>query len=1414
MSEKVLVQEGEKKRKQAAIDNNNDDQSEGVELKTIIDNNNITGIEKKKKLKTIEDELNNAKWISTPISFDINLLKHIYNHFILEELLNVKSNCFSILENNYFFEHFLWNNFKEETCKERELIFSIIILLNEKLLNNSSKYNLKEIINSEKFKLFFNNVVNLKCENIKEKLIILIFIMNCFNNIDLFSKYCLEYVSIPLWKHLNPKIREIELTQRDLNKYWKNLLKKEKKGKTNNLTSDFIPNLIKDFLEILNKLNQNENNEMIIYCERFLEFLIDLLGQLSTRRFFRIYLENTHLLEKCKLSKFITSSKAFKLNQLINYLHFYLMFDINDETGEALSITDALGNHAKQLSKLQQVVFQLFPIKLKPLTLSNISKIESRESLDEWLSILDKSELIKLCQELLLIDTNYNNNDNMEEEEEVELLKELIITKYEKRPSLIDRINNTSLYPTEKTIWEEIATIENISNPNITYTGIENIALPKLGLQFLTLYDYLLRNFTLFRLEKTFSIRRSIEEAIIKMKGIAHPTGLTQFLGKSRNAIPLEKPFEIIEVTAPKLGESTPSKVEGVISISLADLNEDLKREWNSVKKNDILFLVHLKSPITTIDEEIVDLSSKSFIQRYGIVSVRGCEVIRHEDEDGNIINSQIKLAEQDESLEYEIISLERRLVVLLDPVQYVKDRKEEETSYDRYSNFNLLIRLKPKDNNFKAVLETIRDLMNYGCDHLPSWLHDYILGYEPTTNKEEDEGNNADMVIDFRDTFIDENHLRSTLPIPNELSIIYPKHHDKSQRIKQYYYNISYEHQTEDNNNNTITSIRAYIPRRIPYSASIIGESNNIYSFNKSQVNAIKSCISPKGGLIMIETPPSSGKYQMLQKVIENLYFNYPKERIIYISRSNLSLNNIFELISKNTNIHNRHLLRLGGENSEYSKFGRLNYLLQLRLDTLKMIDLLASSLQLLQFTNLSCETATHFFIGYIIPKWKEFITQCKHYKRSTKELNVDFIESHFPFNDFFKIQQEKYQQQEGFEEGEGNNNFSIFKKQTFDEDLLIAFEKYSEIELLYELLNECKVLESIRSYSERTNYILTQQSRIIAMTSTHAAIKRRSFLQQNLQFDTLILEDASQILEIESFIPMTLTSRLKRVICVGDVYQLPPMIKNKQIERFSNMNQSLFARLFRSLDEKDILTLSYDSLQTFTELIPLFKWNYPSTFYESVLLSSEDKKVSPPNGFEFNCQFINVEDYQGVGESEPVPHFYQNLGEAEYVVAVYMFLRLIGYPSEKITILTTYQGQKRLIRNVIEERCKLFGPPKKVTTVDRYQGQQNDIILLSLVRTIHPGHLNDKRRVATALSSANKGIYIFGRLNMFISKCPALANIIQQQNTPRDLYIHPEDRYNEQLVREERKPTIVKDVIEMGQLVYKLAMEKLIKK
>ena len=57
-----------------------------------------------------------------------------------------------------------------------------------------------------------------------------------------------------------------------------------------------------------------------------------------------------------------------------------------------------------------------------------------------------------------------------------------------------------------------------------------------------------------------------------------------------------------------------------------------------------------------------------------------------------------------------------------------------------------------------------------------------------------------------------------------------------------------------------------------------------------------------------------------------------------------------------------------------------------------------------------------------------------------------------------------------------------------------------------------------------DRVNYLMTKQAKVVAMTCTHAALRRGEFLRLGFQYDSLLMEESAQILEIETFIPMLL--------------------------------------------------------------------------------------------------------------------------------------------------------------------------------------------------------------------------------------------------------------------------------------------------
>ena len=214
-----------------------------------------------------------------------------------------------------------------------------------------------------------------------------------------------------------------------------------------------------------------------------------------------------------------------------------------------------------------------------------------------------------------------------------------------------------------------------------------------------------------------------------------------------------------------------------------------------------------------------------------------------------------------------------------------------------------------------------------------------------------------------------------------------------------------------------------------------------------------------------------------------------------------------------------------------------------------------------------------------------------------------------------------------------------------------------------------------------------------------------------------------------------------------------------------------------------------------------------------------SEKFQLANP-GFAHTFQMINVDDFEGKGESTPTPFYYQNLGEAEYVVALFQYMVLIGYDPNRISILTTYNGQKELLQDILRQRCGPGTPlagvqPKAVSTVDQYQGQQNDIILLSLVRTKTVGHLRDIRRLVVAVSRARLGLYVFCRAKLFGQSHELQRTMEQLASRPTKLELvmgetHPTERKVTDEVPAKQKYEI-QDVTQLGAIVHTMQEDML---
>ncbi|XP_003371810.1 conserved hypothetical protein, partial [Trichinella spiralis] len=1253
--------------------------------------------------------------------FSAKVVADIYKNELLEKNFAVRP--IVLLEFSQYLERFLWPNFDVNTATV-EHVMSILVMANEKIRECVPLWPIF-FTREKEFEKFFTRVLEMSLDDelltIAEQLHVIIFLNHCFTSVAAREQCLNENMKLKkYWKYSQKQFDKLdEESKRKTLFYWR-----------------YICDLIKKFLKILHSIPPEDEQcdlNSIRYCERFLEMLIDMESLLPIRRFLNVVLLESRILCHGALSTLVKRQDGGLFTELLSTLKRCVYFEIDDLTGESLTQKDMTIIHVERITKLQK-----YKEKMKTFYLSTVSEVDNRKNLFKYFSVLSDEELLNLCVDLNLVDPNNTNDSTLNRP----LLMEMMVCHHEKQPSQLDRINEMSLYPSEEILWNEKMV------PVGYFKNATCLALPKLGLQFLTVYDYLLRNFTLFRLESTYEIRLDIEDAIFRMQPWKHEIEPNTLVcgGWARMALPIMH-FVVIEVGRPRVGEKAPSVVRADVQLML-DVRQDVRTEWESLRKHDVGFLLTIRP---TALPGTLYCPSEPFLPQIPVVYVRGCEIEGMLGVDGNVIE---EYAPPEAKLGF--TNNVRTFRVLLDCQQYRLDMMQHEKGgEDVYQTFNVFVRRKPKENNFKAVLDTIRQLMNCECV-VPSWFNDLLLGYGDPSVAHYSKMEKQFTVLNFDDTFLSVEHVKESFP--DEYEIIANENDLKPP------YRISV-----DETDKKVCIFQEKDESRGPY--PFCRRRFNAVLFTKAQVDGIYSGM--QHGLTVIVGPPGTGKTDVAAQIINNIYHGWPSERTLVVAHSNQALNYLFQKITER-DVDERHLLRLGhgeeflGMGKDFSREGRVNHILEKRLQLLGQVERLQKSIQVVGGdVASSCETALYFYEYQLQPRWFEF-------QRKSKQLRR--VGEIFPFGAFFDdLDGPLFLDDDGDEEkGELN----------YEQNMQIAHSCWNYIRNIFDQLAEFRAFESLRTRYDRVEYLLTSQAKVIAMTCTHAALRRKEFVDMYFHYDNLIVEEAAQILEIETFIPFLLQptvqgkNRLRRLVLIGDHYQLPPVVKSPALRRYSRMEQSMFTRLVRL----GVRTIHLDKQgRARQQLAALYSWRYDNLGNLPHVLANEEF-LTANAGFAHPFQLVDVDDFNGDGETTPVAYFYQNLAEAEYAVAIFMYMRIVGYPAEKITILTTYNGQKHLIRDVLRKRCAsniFFGKPAKVTTVDKYQGEQNDYIILSLVRTEAVGHIRDVRRLVVAFSRGRLGLYVLARVSLF-ENCFELTPAFRMfQNRPRKLIIIPNETW-----------------------------------
>ncbi|KZZ99288.1 DEAD helicases superfamily protein (Aquarius) [Moelleriella libera RCEF 2490] len=1302
-----------------------------------------------------------------------------------------------LLESLQTLESYLWPGYTDDASNFHVLLMAMIV--NVKRREHLETWTLFED-RPDEFSSMFRRILSLLLDGTLSATIrthLVSFLIYAFQSLDcsIVRKECAPLVSIGIWHNLSSdKQRDALLDQAPhLRKAWRASQRRFDAADDTvkarlRFERSWLYSLLLDFLGLL---YTESSADRVLYCERFTEFVSDLQSQLPTRRYVNALLQDLHILPVMKLSIMFNDENNSLLRDMHAILSHFTFFAVDDQTGAQLTSTEVYDKHCATLGQLQRVALRHFKDKLMVLALSNYGTIEKRDELEGLLQPLTDEELAQLYSHL---DLRSSYPESLALHVDRRLLIEILLSRYERKKSFRDSARHMPLLPTERTLFD--VGFQRADN----YDGSHPLALPKLNLQYLTAGDFLWRTMILYRCEAFYGIRKDVEAALGRLRPESKQPGVTQFSGFSRMALPIAKP-SILEVVPPRIGEEIPSAVRAELSLDVRRLSPGIRREWDSLRSDDVVFLLAVQPPEA---EGVINGGGvQSELSKLGITSVRAAGIVSITDEKGRVAREGANHLDR-----------KRQIQMKLDPYMYSRDSERAAAGKtDVYASMNVLLRRGRRENNFKPVLESIRKLVLSEAP-LPSWLHEVFLGYGDPAGANHKNLPDRIKRLDFRDTFLDWQHLIESLPdktvepgdaVVGSFGPPYvleqgdkPDTTNGAQPSKK----RRRDALSETGSDAAILKVFTYKPaNQGPYPTDL--PKLNTVRFTPAQVEAIMSGSQP--GLTVIVGPPGTGKTDVATQIINNIYHNFPSEKTLLIAHSNQALNQLFTKIVA-LDIDERHLLRLGhGEedldtDGSFSKFGRVESFLDNRRTLLQEVGKLALSLGAPGAHDNSAETAGYFYKVYVEPAWERF-----ELAAASDETTAASLLETFPFHSFFADAPQP-----------------LFPDDTDRQKVLeVANGCYRHISKVFSELADILPFEILRRDREKANYLLTNEARIIAMTTTHAAIRQAEIASLGFRYDNVVVEEAAQITEVESFMPLTMQkptknhSPLKRVVLCGDHFQNSPVIQSLAFRHYANLEQSLFFRLVRL----GVPTITLDQQgRARPSIAKLYQWRYPK------LGNLEHVKTQPEflranAGFKFDYQFINVPDYKNRGESEPTPHFIQNLGEAEYAVAIYQYMRLLGYPAEKISILTTYAGQRALVKDVLSHRCAknpIFGLPRAVATVDKYQGEQNDYIILSLTRTSRVGYLRDVRRMTVAVSRARLGLYILGRRDVFAA-CPELrpAFDLLLERPDKLMLVTGEmfqtERLNSQGISTVEGEVQMENIEHLGQYVYEMTNTKL---
>lgn len=282
------------------------------------------------------------------------------------------------------------------------------------------------------------------------------------------------------------------------------------------------------------------------------------------------------------------------------------------------------------------------------------------------------------------------------------------------------------------------------------------------------------------------------------------------------------------------------------------------------------------------------------------------------------------------------------------------------------------------------------------------------------------------------------------------------------------------------------------------------------------------------------------------------------------------------------------------------------------------------------------------------------------------------------------------------------------------------------------HEMYQEARDLRKwAREMESRLTAQIIDDAQVIA--TTLIGVSHR--LLDGVGVETVIIDEASQAMEPECW---TAILKAKRVVLVGDHYQLPPTVKSNEAHGMG-LSTTMLDLLADKIKYTHRLGVQYrmnDSILHFPN----------KQFYASKLLSHESNRRAVIQGDDQPLLWIDTSGCSFDEKQHPENNSRWNEGEY-FIMREHILKHIDMYQGASIGVIAPYAQQVRYIRLEMDQDPQLQALDIEVNSIDGFQGQEKDIIYLSLVRSNDSGQigfLSDARRLNVALTRARKKLVI----------------------------------------------------------------------